>query len=74
MSSASIQSNLVLHDGLQCLRGVTPAKPIAHEVKQGTRARSLGSFYWVAVKEINLSYYVGGTILITIYTHYGNLI
>ena len=30
-------------------------------------------FYWVAVKELNLSYYIGGTILITIYTHYGNI-
>ena len=29
---------------------------------------------WVAVKELNLSYYIGGTILITIYTHYGNFI
>ena len=28
---------------------------------------------WVAVKELNLSYYIGGTILITICTHYGNL-
>ena len=25
-------------------------------------------------KELELSYYIGGTILITIYTHYGNLI
>ena len=29
---------------------------------------------WVAVKELNLSYYSGDTILIAIYTHYGNLI
>ena len=28
---------------------------------------------WVAVKELNLSYYVGETLLFTIYTHYGNL-
>ena len=27
--------------------------------------------YWVAVKELNLSYYIRGTILITIYSHYG---
>ena len=31
------------------------------------------ALYWVGVKELNLSYYIGGTILITIYTHYGNL-
>ena len=29
---------------------------------------------WVAVKELNLSYYIGETLLFTIYTHYGNLI
>ena len=31
-------------------------------------------FLWVAVKELELSYYVGETLLFTIYTHYGNLI
>ena len=30
--------------------------------------------YWVAVKELKLSYYIGGTLLFTIYTHHGNLI
>ena len=30
--------------------------------------------YWVAVKELKLSYYIGETLLLTIYTHYGNLI
>ena len=29
---------------------------------------------WVAVKELNLNYYIGETLLFTIYTHYGNLI
>ena len=29
---------------------------------------------WVAVKELNLSYHIGETLLFTIYTHYGNLI
>ena len=29
---------------------------------------------WVAVKELQLSYYIGETLLFTIYTHYGNLI
>ena len=29
---------------------------------------------WVAAKELNLSYYIGETLLFTIYTHYGNLI
>ena len=30
--------------------------------------------YWVAVKELKLSYHIGETLLVTIYTHYGNLI
>ena len=29
---------------------------------------------WVAVKELKLNYYIGETLLFTIYTHYGNLI
>ena len=29
---------------------------------------------WVAVKGLKLSYYIGETLLFTIYTHYGNLI
>ena len=29
---------------------------------------------WVAVKELKLSYYIGQTLLFTIYTHHGNLI
>ena len=33
-----------------------------------------GSKNWFAVKELNLSYYIGETLLFTIYTHYGNLI
>ena len=41
-------------------------------------ARSLSGkgfrIYWVAVKELKLSYYIGETLLFTIYTHYGNLI
>ena len=33
-----------------------------------------GIFYWVAVKELTFSYYIGETLLFTMYTHYGNLI
>ena len=32
------------------------------------------TLYWVAVKELKLSYYIGETLLCTMYTHYGNLI
>ena len=32
------------------------------------------SFNWVAVKEHNLTYYIGEALLFSIYTHYGNLI
>ena len=38
------------------------------------RSLDYGSDYWVAVKELKLSYYIGETLLFTIYTHYGNLI
>ena len=30
--------------------------------------------FWVAVRELNLSYYIGEALLFTMYTHYGNLI
>ena len=33
-----------------------------------------GTKNWVAVKELNLSYYIGETLLFTIYTHYGNFL
>ena len=29
--------------------------------------------YWAAVKELQLRYYIGETLLFTMYTHYGNL-
>ena len=32
------------------------------------------TLYWVAVKELKLSYYIGETLLFAIYTLYGNLI
>ena len=32
---------------------------------------SVGPVFWVAVKELNLTYYFGETILVTICTHYG---
>ena len=35
---------------------------------------NLSSVDWIAVKEFKLSYYIGETLLFTIYTHYGNLI
>ena len=34
----------------------------------------LEQLFWAAVKELNLSYYIGETLLFTMYTHYGNLI
>ena len=33
-----------------------------------------GAGFWVAGKELKLSYYIGETLLIVICTHYGNLI
>ena len=34
----------------------------------------MDGWVWVAVKELNLGYYIGETLLFTIYTHCGNLI
>ena len=45
-----------------------PSSPVKQSPK------SLDTSYWVAVKELNLSYYIGETPLFTIYTHYDNLI
>ena len=42
--------------------------PHVKEYQHGT------PIFWVAVKELKLSYYIGETLLFTIYTHYGNLI
>ena len=42
---------------------------------EGLGFRGLGfRVYWVAVEELKLSYYIGETLLFTLYTHYGNLI
>ena len=40
----------------------------------GTFYSSFAKIIWVAVKELNLSYYIGETLLFIMYTHYGNLI
>ena len=53
------------------------ALPIILAFKQpqpSLRKHSWTAFVWVAVKELKLSYYIGETLLFTIYTHYGNLI
>ena len=42
--------------------------------KRTGRVLVWATVYWAAVKELKLSYYIGETILFTIYTHYGNLI
>ena len=38
------------------------------------KPQRLKTFIWVAVKELELSYYIGEALLFTAYTHYGNLI
>ena len=35
---------------------------------------TVGNLYWVAAKELNLSYYTGEIILSIMFTHYGNSI
>ena len=46
---------------------VLKSKPL-----NAARSSPKNSLYWAAVKELNLSCYIGETILIIIYTHYGN--
>ena len=56
------------------------APHVCHGLDLGIPSSSLGilkkipGLVWVAVKELILSYYIGETLLFTIYTHYGNLI
>ena len=48
-----------------------PAKDLQHfPAAPGTCT----GYIWVAVKERKLRYYIGETLLFTIYTHYGNFI
>ena len=50
---------------------VRDATPTLHPKLVSTKVVSI---FWVAVKELKLSYHIGETLLFTIYTHYGNLI
>ena len=53
----------------------TEALPTRSDHSEGfTTSHMHKSVDWVAVKELRLSYYMGETLLFTIYTHYGNLI
>ena len=47
-------------------------RPSSANAKQHTRKQQAVQT-WVAVKELKLSYYIGETLLSTIYTNYGNL-
>ena len=48
--------------------------PKAERIGERSQIEKLSFLNWVVVKELNLSYYIGETLLFTIYTHYGNLI
>ena len=48
--------------------------PVLNLAGVGKEGRKEGGKYWVAVKELKSSYYIGETLSFTIYTHYGNLI
>ena len=48
--------------------------PVQFQLAANISSRSQVLSSWVAVKELELSYYIGETLLFTIYTHYGNLI
>ena len=53
-----------------------PCKDPKHEAPQNDPTNTLRKprgVFWVAVKEFKLSYYIGETLLFTMYLHYGNL-
>ena len=41
--------------------------------RHSTLEQLLLMFYWVAVRELTVSYYIGETVLATTYIHYGNI-
>ena len=43
-------------------------------VSRDSTGTTVQILFWVAVKELKLSYHIGETLLFTTYTHYGNLI
>ena len=51
-----------------------PKPPLKNSYWEGEGPKLSLKLYWVAVKELKLSYYIGETLLFTIFTHYGNLI
>ena len=62
--------------GLMLWTGGKVAVPMVFEhcsVSDKHRALAGSAGIWIAVKELKLSYYIGETLLFTIYTHYGNL-
>ena len=57
-----------------CIYGSKVVQGFSH-VQRSNKAKFLNEHLdWVAVTELKLSYYIGGTLSFTIYTHYGNLI
>ena len=55
-------------------RGSGPGLALSKPIGSATSPYECLPQFWVAVKELNLSYYIGETLLFIIYTHYGNLI
>ena len=71
MLFSSVAAGIGLLYMLAQFQGLTLPTP-AETLSSCKRQNHSGN--WVAVKELNLSYYIGETLLFTIYTHYGNLI
>ena len=42
-------------------------------LREQQHGRGTGVVFWAVVKELNLSYYIGETIFLTIYPYYGKL-
>ena len=59
---------------MECLGVLSSCSTASSHKRQQPSEVDLRPLFWVAVKELKLSYYIGETLLFTIYTHYGNLI
>ena len=64
---------ILLHNMLAKSHVSTWFSPLALCKNPAAFEQSL-DYDWVAVKELNLSYYIRETLVFAIYTHYGNLI
>ena len=67
----------IMEKKMETTTTLNPKPYIGSSLQRDARSRAgvvrqIWASLWVAVKELKLSYYIGGTLLCTMYTHYGN--